>query len=108
MPNTALTLTGDVRPPSQLAVKQEKMQCQEGCWPRNVRKVVNNRATHLLSRPAHQRSALPELTETDFRRWATIESLTLARTEGYRNGAVQGSTNENDSELLPADYAAQV
>src|SRR5215203_348403 len=69
---------------------------------------VNNCATGLLLRPAHQRSALSELSETDFRRWATIESLTLAKTEGYRNGAVQGGTNESNSELLPADYAAQV
>lgn len=69
---------------------------------------VNDRSRQLLSMPAHRRSSLPELSETDFRRWATIESLTLARTEGYRDGNLQGGTNESNSELLPADYRTRV
>ena len=69
---------------------------------------VNNRTRNLLQLPAHQRSALPELSETDFRQWAIAESLVLARTEGYRNGTLQGGTSESDSELLPADYRGRV
>ena len=69
---------------------------------------VNNRARQLLSLPAHRRTSLDELSETDFRRWAIAESLDIASSKGYRNGALQGGTTESESELLPADYRSTV
>jgi hypothetical protein len=36
--------------------------------------------------------------------WAKPESYDLARSVAYRNGAVQGSANENNGEPLPPGY----
>jgi len=33
------------------------------------------------------------------------QSFTLAKAEGYRNGMLQGSTDENNGVVLPADYS---
>jgi hypothetical protein len=69
---------------------------------------VNNRAIQLLAEPTLQPNVLTELTQTQFSRWADVESFRLAKTEAYLNGALQGGTNEDNAELLPADYAARV
>lgn len=68
---------------------------------------VRNTATALRLQPDHARAQLPELTETRFEQWATQESFRLATGQGYRHGQLQGSTENNDSIILPADYIPQ-
>ena len=67
---------------------------------------VRNRATALRVQPAHARAQLPELQETGFEQWARQESVSLAKAHAYRNGELQGSTDENNGVALPADYAS--
>ncbi|BAU66112.1 hypothetical protein STA3757_35140 [Stanieria sp. NIES-3757] len=65
---------------------------------------VRNRATELRLLPALSRTNLPELAETDFDRWATVESFQLAKQTAYLNGTLEGSTDKNHGEVLPPDY----
>lgn len=69
---------------------------------------VSNRATELRQRQEFRREALSELSENRFLRWADKESFTLAKRDAYRNGSLQGSTDENDGALLPQNYASTV
>lgn len=69
---------------------------------------VSNRATELRQRPEFRRAALSELSENRFLRWANTESFTLAKRDAYRNGSLQGSTNEDNGTLLPQNYASTV
>ncbi len=66
---------------------------------------VRNTATKLRLSPEHQRSALPELAETQFDQWAKQESFVLAQQVVYRNGTLQGSSSRDSGVPLPADYA---
>jgi S1/P1 Nuclease len=65
---------------------------------------VRNRATELRLQPHHARHQLPELAETQFAQWARQESFRLATEHAYRNGMLQGSTDDNNGVVLPADY----
>ena len=65
---------------------------------------VRNTATELRLRPAHARAQLPELTQAQFEQWEQ-ESFTLAKEHVYRNGTLQGSADEANGAVLPADYA---
>ena len=67
---------------------------------------VRNKAIELRLRPTHARAQLPELAEAQFTQWAKAESFALAKAEGYRNGTLQGNTDENNGVVLPADYAS--
>jgi hypothetical protein len=69
---------------------------------------VRNTATELRLRPDHARAQLPELTETRFEGWASQESFTVAKEHAYRNGQLRGSRDQENGEVLPADYSATV
>jgi hypothetical protein len=69
---------------------------------------VRNRATALRLQPDHARAQLPELQETSFERWARQESFNLAKDHAYRNGQLQGSRDQDNGAVLPADYIATV
>ena len=53
---------------------------------------------------------LPELVQPNltpkqkFAKWATAESYVRAKQVAYRNGNLQGSTNENNGTVLPSNY----
>ncbi len=68
---------------------------------------VRNTAIELRARPEHRREALPELAETDFDRWARLESLMLAKEYVYRSGKLRGSTDESRGEVLPSGYTKE-
>src|SRR5499433_1777830 len=65
---------------------------------------VRNTATALRLRPEHARAQLPELAETQFEAWAKQESFPLATDHVYRHGPLRGSTEQQNGEVLPADY----
>jgi S1/P1 Nuclease len=65
---------------------------------------VRNRATELRLNKDYDRDALPELSETKFDNWAKPESFELAKTIAYRNGTLNGSTDERNGVVLPSDY----
>jgi hypothetical protein len=65
---------------------------------------ARNTATELRLRPAHARDQLAELAQAQFEQWEQ-ESFALAKEHVYRNGTLQGSTDENNGAVLPADYA---
>jgi hypothetical protein len=65
---------------------------------------VRNRATELRLNQDYSRDALPELSETEFDDWAKPESFELAKMVAYRNGTLEGSTDEDNGEVLPSDY----
>jgi len=69
---------------------------------------VRNTATALRFKRIHARAQLPELTETRFEGWARQESFGLAKEHAYRNGHLQGSTDPQNGDVLPADYVATV
>jgi S1/P1 nuclease len=69
---------------------------------------VRNAATALRLQPDHARAQLPELRETRFEQWATQESFSLAKDQTYRNGQLRGSKDQQNGEVLPADYIATV
>ena len=71
-------------------------------------RTVRNKAIELRSRPQHARTQFPELAETLFTQWAKAESFTFAKTEGYRHGTLQGSTDRDNGVVLPTDYASTV
>ena len=51
---------------------------------------------------------IPELAETQFSQWARQESFSLATAHAYRNGALRGSRDKANGEVLPAGYIATV
>jgi S1/P1 Nuclease len=65
---------------------------------------VRNRATRLRLFPDLKRSNLPELEETEFDNWASVESFELAKQTAYLNGTLEGSTDKDDGAVLPPDY----
>jgi S1/P1 Nuclease len=67
---------------------------------------VRNRATELRLQPEHARAQLPELQDTSFAHWARQESVTLAKAHAYRHGMLQGSRDEHNGVVLPADYVS--
>lgn len=67
---------------------------------------VRNRATQL--RLSNDRSTLPELADTNFQDWAKPESYEISVRDAYKNGTLKGSTDKQDGEVLPADYASTV
>jgi S1/P1 nuclease len=69
---------------------------------------VRNTATALRLQPDHARAQIPELTETHFEQWARQESFSLAQDQAYRNGQLQGSRDQENGEVLPADYIPTV
>lgn len=68
---------------------------------------VRNKAIEIRLRPNHARTQLPELTETQFVQWVKAESFALAKAQGYRNGTLQGSTDENNGVLPRPPSGAQ-
>jgi S1/P1 nuclease len=69
---------------------------------------VRSTATALRLQRTHARTQLSELTETRFEGWARQESFGLAKEHAYRNGQLQGSKDQQNGEVLPADYIATV
>jgi hypothetical protein len=69
---------------------------------------VRNTATALRLQPDHARARLPELTETRFEGWARQESFTVAKEKAYRSGQLRGSKDQQNGEIVPADYIATV
>jgi len=69
---------------------------------------VRNTATALRLQRTHARTQLPELTETRFEGWARQESFGLAKEQAYRNGQLRGSKDQQNGDVLPADYIATV
>jgi hypothetical protein len=67
---------------------------------------VNSKATELRSRPEFRRSALGELSETNFSKWASVESFNAAKRIAYRDGQLQGSNSSSNGVALPSDYVA--
>jgi hypothetical protein len=65
---------------------------------------IKNEATRLLNVTSLQRNDFPQLANKNPNLWASSESLSLARTVGYLNGQLHGSTDKEDGEPLPADY----
>jgi hypothetical protein len=61
----------------------------------------------LRERDDLERSDFPELSETSFNSWARSESLELAKQDGYLRGQLEGSTDEDDGEVLPDGYAGR-
>lgn len=68
---------------------------------------VKNEATRLINLPNLQRSSFSQLSNPHPNLWAANESLALAKTVGYRNGELLGSTDDEDGEPLPDDYHGQ-
>jgi hypothetical protein len=68
---------------------------------------VKNEATRLINLPNSTRGSFPQLSTSSPSLWAANESLALAKTVGYRNGELIGSTDENEGEPLPDDYLDQ-
>jgi hypothetical protein len=70
-------------------------------------RAARNRAVRL--RLTHPRETLPELSptpaESDFRLWAEVEGLALARTKVYQGGQLAGGTTREEGPILPRDYA---
>jgi hypothetical protein len=69
---------------------------------------VRNQATELRRNPSYRRSVLSELSETQFDDWAKPESYEIAKKVAYRNGTLKGSPDEENAQVLPADYASSV
>lgn len=69
---------------------------------------VRNQATELRLNPSYRRSALSELSETQFDNWAKPESFEIAKEVAYRNGTLKGSPDQENAQVLPADYASSV
>lgn len=67
---------------------------------------VNDRADGLRAKPELQRSALGELSETRFQKWASVESYDKAKSAAYRNGTLQGSNNAHNGAVLPSNYTS--
>jgi hypothetical protein len=68
---------------------------------------VHSRATGFLAREEFKRAQLPELVETDFEKWAQVESMKLARDVAYRHGELSGSPDEASAPELPGEYIAK-
>jgi hypothetical protein len=69
--------------------------------------LVRARARTLLARNDLKRTQLSELAETSFVKWASVESFNAAKNFGYLSGALKGSTDQGDGEVLPGTYADQ-
>jgi hypothetical protein len=69
---------------------------------------VKNQAIELRLRKEHSRDQLTELKSTTFQDWAAKEGLELAKTAVYRNGTLEGSTQQGQAKTLPEDYAKKV
>jgi hypothetical protein len=69
---------------------------------------VRNKAVELRSRVSHRRAALRELSERDFHDWAKSESFPAAIMHAYRSGAILGGPDEDNGEVLPANYTVIV
>jgi hypothetical protein len=65
---------------------------------------VRDKASELRARLSHRRAALRELAETDFHDWSESESFAAAKIHAYRMGTITGGADENNGEVLPADY----
>lgn len=67
---------------------------------------VQNKARSFRARTDLARAALTELSETQFERWAKVESFEAAKVHCYRNGTLSGSTNPNNGAVLPNGYVS--
>lgn len=67
---------------------------------------VRNRATLIWNQhPATEFKDQLGDVQPNFEKWVKDESVPLAKTVVYRNGALAGSPNKSDAPALPADYA---
>jgi len=65
---------------------------------------VRDKAVELRSRVSHRRAALREISERDFHDWSKEESFAAAKIHAYRMGAILGGADEDNGEVLPANY----
>ena len=66
---------------------------------------VRNLAAKLRARPEFARDKLTELKETDFEKWAKVESFGQAREVAYLDGKLKGGKDADSAPVLPAGYA---
>jgi hypothetical protein len=66
---------------------------------------VRDRALGLIGRSDMARDTFPQLSNTTIDQWVE-ESFELAKTAAYRNGAIKGSGDRDDGDVLPDDYPA--
>lgn len=65
---------------------------------------VKNYAIELRSRKEFAREKLTELASTNFQDWAVKESVEIAKEVAYRNGKLDGGTQQAKAPALPEDY----
>lgn len=68
-------------------------------------RTVRNKSIQI--RADHPREKLDELAANEFSKWAD-ESFELAKRIAYRDGKLEGSRDEDNGAVLPADYAETV
>lgn len=69
---------------------------------------VKNYAIELRNRQDFAKPKLTELADTSFQDWATKESLAIAKSAVYRDGALKGNAKQGEAPALPEDYAKAV
>ena len=64
------------------------------------------RRTAIVLRDRYPRATLPEVTDAEPLNWALNESLELAKTKAYLNGALKAAKEEDGAPVLPSGYGA--